>query len=819
MYSNYLKIAIRSLLKNKSQSLILIGGLAVGMAACILLLQYVTFELSYDDFHQKKENIYRVVNERFQQGQSVQKGTITYPTIGPAMKEEFPEIINATRIGYSSDFMLTIGDRIELVEPGLWVDHHFLEIFDFNLIATEDETILDETNEIVLTQALADRFYPAVKGNYQALIGENLLVDRYQEPFKIVAICEDVPENSSLQFDLLVSYASCIRYWGEQADNSWQWSDFYHYLELAEGTDPVRLEAKFPAFSERHFRGQEVSGSEEVFTLQPLDHVHLYSAGLEYEIGKISNGRAVWSMLVVAFFLVVVAWINYINLATVRSIERSKEVGIRKVVGASRAQLMWQFLMESLLVNAISLVMAIAIASLVYPWFAINFGISLDAMSFYQGNLADFYLLFFLLGLLIAGVLVSGAYPAWLLSSPHVSGVLKGVFSKNLASTGFRKGLVIFQFTMSIALISLIALVSKQIRFMSSQDLGINIDQIITINSPEMTGFDSTFIDRMNAFKGELESIPGVESAATSSRAPGERMGRIFQIRKTGVDAGEQTYTSNAINTDYSYSETYGLSPLAGRFFRKSDHNIDFNQIDKIVISKATVSMLGYPSSEEAIDQHLRFWEKDWQIVGVVPDFHQRSLHHGIEPIIFVPTYSPGNLLSLKIATTNIEETIALVQARYQQFFPGNTFQYNFLDDSFSRLYLSDIRFGNILSFFTLLTIIIASLGLFGLASYTTLLRTKEIGVRKVLGATSINIIALLNKDFMKLIGIAIVTAVPLSWYFMEKWLEEFAYHIKIDWSIFIVASVLAISIAFITVSFHSIKAALANPVNSLRNE
>ena len=819
MLYNHLKIALRQLLKNKTQSFILIGGLTIGMATCILLLQYVNFEWSFDNFHSKKENIYRVVNERFQNGKSVQKGTITYPTIGPALMEELPEVKNATRIAYSSDIMVTHGARIEPIEPGLWVDAHFFEIFDFKLLASNGLQLLDETNELVLTRQLADRYFPTAKGNYEAILGQELHIRRYPDPFKIVGICEDIPPNSSLQFELLLSYASCIRYWGEGADNSWTWSDFYHYLELESGTDVAALEAKLTGFSKRHFNGTEVSGSEEVFTLQALKDAHLYSSDLEYEIGQTANGRAIWSLLILAFFILLIAWINYVNLSSVRAIERAKEVGVRKVMGATRSQLVRQFFSEALLVNFASLLLALGLVQILNPWFATNFGIEPRGLSFLEGNVFNVYLLVTLLGLILLGIVVSGFYPAWLLSSPHISSVLKGVFAKDFGGAKLRKGLVIFQFTMSIALITATWLVSRQIHFMSQQDLGIAIDQIMTINAPQMSQWDSTFITRMNTFKKELTKIPGIHSAATSSRAPGEGMGRVFQIQKVGEGDLAPSFTSNFINADFEYAKTYGLTPISGRFFRESDHSPDWEALDKIVVNEAAIKMFGYTNSETAINQRLRFWDKDWHIVGVLPDFHQRSLHHGIEPIIFVPTYSPGNLLSLNVSPKNIEAIIAQIKTSYQQFFPGNTFHYTFLDERFQRLYEADQRFGNVLSFFTLLTILIACLGLFGLASYTTFLRTKEIGVRKILGASSASIVALLSKDFLQLVLVAIVLATPLAWFVMDWWLQGFAYHIAIRWWIFVLAGIVALSIAFLTISIQSVRAALANPVEALKIE
>lgn len=819
MFQNNLKIALRNLFKNKTQSTILISGLTIGMAACILLLQYVNFELSFDDFHSKKESIYRVVNERFQNGKSVQKGTITYPTIGPAMLKDYPEIENTTRIGYSSDLMVTIDDRVEPVEPGLWVDEHFLEIFDFKILASEDLVPLDETNEIILTQTLADKFFPTAKGNYAAIVGETLQLDRYGDPFKIVAICEDVPANSTIEFDLLVSYASMIRYFGEGSDNSFTNSDFYHYLELKEGTDANALAAKFEDFSQRYFKGSEVSGSEEVFSLQPLAAAHLYSNDLEYEIGRTINGRAVWSLLIIAFFILLIAWVNYVNLSSVRAIERSKEVGVRKVIGATRSQLVRQFLAEAMAVNGMSLLLAFGLVQLLVPWFAQNFNVSATALSFFAGGGMNGYLALALLGLIIGGVFISGFYPAWLLSSPHVATVLKGNFSKNLGKGWLRKGLVVFQFTMSIALISATWLVSKQIDYMSEQDLGFQVDQIMMVNSPELTAFDSTFIDRMNTLKTEFAKSPNINSATTSSRLPGERTGRIFQIRKVGSGDSEQTFTCNFIGADFEYAKTYGLEPLAGRFFRANDHSPSFNDLKNVVITQEMVKMLGYSNNEKAVGERLNFFGKDWTIVGVMPDFHQRSLHFGVKPLLFAPFYSTGNPLSINISGQNLDATIAHVKSVYEDFFPGNTFQYDFLNADFQRLYEADRRFGNILTFFTLLTIFIACLGLFGLASYTTFLRTKEIGVRKILGASVTSIITLLSFDFLKLVVIAILFAVPIAWLTMDHWLQDFAYRIELQWWMFVVAGIVAVGIAFVTVSFQSVQAAFANPVKSLKTE
>ncbi|MEL7120751.1 MAG: FtsX-like permease family protein, partial [Bacteroidota bacterium] len=428
------------------------------------------------------------------------------------------------------------------------------------------------------------------------------------------------------------------------------------------------------------------------------------------------------------------------------------------------------------------------------------------------------YLLATLLGLVLLGVLISGSYPAWILSSSQVSTVLKGIANKNNGSAWLRKILVVFQFTMSIGLIVVTWMVSNQIQYMSNQELGVKIDQVLSINSPQQSRWDSTFIDRMNTFKTELSKHPNIVSAATSSRTPGHRMGRIFQLSKLGQGNTEQTYTTNFINVDFEFAETFGIEPVSGRFFEASDHNYNWDAVNKLVLNQSAVEMLGY-NDQTVLDKQLRFSGKDWRVIGVLPNYHQQSLHHSIEPILFIPSYSNGNPVSIHIEGGDLESTIAYIQTTYKSFFPGNTFDYYFLDEYFQRLYEAETRFVQILSFFTILAILVACLGLLGLASYTTYLRTKEIGIRKVLGATSSSIVALLSKDFLRLIAIAPLIAAPLAYLFLNQWLANFAYRTDINWWVFLLSGLGAILIAFTTISLQSIKAATANPVKSLRSE
>lgn len=818
MWKNYIKIALRSLSKNKLHTSILVTGLAIGMAACLLILQYVSFELSFDQFHNNKDNIYRVINNRFQEGQMIQRGTITYPTIGPAMQKDFPEVLRNARIYYNSDMLVRYKDKQIAIEPGLYSNNDFFKIFDFNILAGDRNNLLAATNEVVLTASLARKVFDLVDDNFNAIIGKSIELDNDADPYKITGVCADPPANSLLSFDLMASYPTIVRYFGEQADNSWTFSDFYHYLELEPGTDVAALEAKFAAFSERYFKGSEVSGSQEEFELQPLTDAHLYSSDLEYEIGMTNNGRMVWSLLLIAFFILLIAWINYINLSSIRAIERAKEVGVRKVIGAAKGQLVQQFLTEALVINALSAILAIGLVYTAQPLFNSILETELSMTHLVGGHDAQNYLLFGLMSLLLLGILSSGTYPAWLLSRQDTANVLKGLFQKSKNSAYLRKGLVIFQFTASIALVVGTLLVYQQIQYMSKKDLGVNVEQIIRIAPPTLSNFDSTFIDKVNTFKATLTQYPNITSATMSNRVPGQRMGRFFDLKNINNPAPEPL-SSNFINADFSYAETYSLTPVAGRFFEPSDHNTDGALVDKVVLNESAVKLLNFASPEAAIGEPVQFFNKRWTVVGVLPDFHQMSLHTAIEPITFIPYYGTYNAISARILPQDIDRTLAQIQSQYETFFPGNVFAYSFLDERVQSLYQTDLNFGNLLLFFTFLAILIACLGILGLASYTTFLKTKEIGIRKVLGASVVGIVGLLTKDLLKLVLVSAVLAAPLAWYAMNAWLQDFHYRIDIQWWVFVLAGILAISIAFLTVGLQSFKAALSNPVEALKNE
>ncbi|MEZ5039447.1 MAG: ABC transporter permease [Saprospiraceae bacterium] len=814
MFKHYLKSALRSFFKHKRFTFVNVLGLAIGMGACLLLLEYVSFERSFDGFHENANQLYRVVNHRFKNGESVQLGTITYPPIGYLMAEEFPEVVRASRLTIGNSINIHTGDQqMIFIEDLLFVDNNFFQLLSYPLIAGDKTSMLAETNTVVISESRARQFF----GNEVALsslIGKTIYFNDIQ--LSIKGICEDFPPNTILQYDFFISFATFVNF-NPPADNSLTFSDFYHYLELAPGTDVAALEAKFADFSQRHFNGEEVSGSEEKFYLQPLKDAHLHSTDLEYEIGTTSNGQSVWAMLWIAFFILVLAWINYVNLATIRAIERSREVGVRKIVGARRGQLVGQFLSEAILINVSAFLVAVQLVQLARRQLANLLDTELQNSFLWNGG-GSLALLLLVFAAFILGVLITGSYPAFILSGFKMSNILKGKFQQAGNGQFLRKGLIVFQFAVSIALMAGTMLVYRQISYMNKQDLGVAIDQTLILNGPSVTPFDSNFIHRMNSFKDELAKIPGVSAAATSSRTPGMSTGRIFDVRPSVINM-ENSYSANFINIDYSYAEVYEIPAISGRNFRPTDHNYRGNLVKNIIINEAAVKLFGFESPEKAINEQLTMGERQWDIIGVLPDFHQRSLQYKIEPIIFFPFYDAGHYISIKMENAAVAPTLAAVEKQFESFFPGNSFNTFFLDEAFQRNYESEVSFGKVLLFFTFLAIMVACLGLFALVSYTTFLRSKEIGIRKVLGASVGSIVGLLSQDFLKLILLATLIAIPVAWYGLSLWLRDFAYQTTIPWWLFALVGLVALSIGILTIGGQSLKAALANPVQAIKQD
>lgn len=819
MIKNYFKTAWRNLTKNKTFSFINIAGLSIGMAACLMILQYVSFQLSFDQFNKNADDIYRVYNDRYQNGKLIQHGTITYSAIGKAMQDDFPEVVNHSRVvSFTKEIVSYKTKKIGNLTV-LAVDNSFLSMFTYSLTAGNAQTALQEPNSFIISETLARKLFNVRDDNYSSVIGKEVVGGNDSLPYKITGVCKDAPENSHLQFDVLLSYITLYsgpHPW-KDADYSFTDSDFWHYIQLRHGANYKALEAKFAAFSERHFQGNKVSGSVEKFYLQPLSKAHLYS-DFEYEIGNTASATVVWGLLIIAALIIVIAWVNYINLATAKSMERAKEVGVRKVAGATKQQLIKQFLTESFIINIIALLIALLIVILAQNSFNNLVQHQLSLSYLFAKGLNGYNVTAALIALIIAGIVISGFYPAFVLSSFKPILVLKGKYTTSKKGILLRKALVIGQFAITVALIIGSFVVYKQIQYVNDQNLGFNMSQILIVKGPELTQWDSTFIGRQNAFAAELKQIPNVIGAAYSWRLPGDELGRQFDIRRADAPAGTHfTVRNNGISPDFI--DLYQMKLLGGRNFVATDYNTDWNKLHNLIVTENTTKLLGFKSVNDAIGKQVITGNHTYDIVGVVADFHQKSLRYPIEPTMFYPASGTWTPFSVKVNPANLSSTIAAIKKKYDGFFPGNLFDYFFLDEHFNEQYANDQLFGKVFAIFSGFAIFIASLGLLGLSLFATAQRTKEIGVRKVLGASVSNIVVLLSKDFIKLVLIAFLIASPVAWYIMHNWLNDFAYRINISWWIFFAAGLLAVMIALITISFQAIRAAVANPVKSLRTE
>jgi putative ABC transport system permease protein len=817
MFTNYFKTAWRNLVKNKLFALINIAGLSIGMAACMLILQYVSFEFSYDRFNEHARDLYRVANDRYQNGKLIQHGTITYSAIGKAMQDDYAEVINHTRVMPVGPSIITYQNKKLGEQEGLAVDNSFLFMFSYPLLAGDKQTALKDAYDLIISQSMANKIFG--NANPESLIGKAITIGRDSTLCRITGVCEDAPENSHLHFDFLLSYSTV--YLGSmqytQADYDFTQSDFWHYIQLKPGTNYRTLEAKLPGFSKRHFQGNKVSGSDEVFHLQPLLKAHLYS-DYEYEIGRTSSSVVVWGLLIIAAFIVIIAWVNYINLATAKSMERAKEVGVRKVAGATREQLVRQFLTESFLINLTALTVALIVVLLVQQPFNNLIQHHLSLSYLFKKDLTGFNISVGLIMGLLLGVVASAFYPAFVLSSFKPILVLKGKLTASHKGIVFRKVLVVGQFAITVGLIIGAFVVYRQIRFVNEQNLGMNISQVLIVKPPELTRFDSDFIPRENSFTNQLKQFPHVQAAASSWNVVGGDIGRSFNVRRTDQD--EKVHlTMRHSGIGVGYIDLYKLKLLAGRAFDNADYNFDYNKLHNLVVNESAVKLLGYRSPQDAIGKTIMRGQKEWTIVGVVNDYHQKSLRYPIEPTMFFPAYSSDGPISVRVDTKDLTATIAAIKKSFESFFPGNLFDYYFLDERFNSQYKDDQLFGKVFAIFAGFAIFIACLGLLGLSLFTTTQRTKEIGVRKVLGASVSNIVFLLSKDFIRLVIIAFLVASPLAWFIMQSWLNNFAYRINIGFTVFLVAGLVAVLVALATISFQTIKTAIANPVKSLRTE
>jgi putative ABC transport system permease protein len=802
MLKNYLNSIIRYTSRNKGFTFINIFGLAIGMMACMMITQYVLHELSFDNFHANKDYIYRLQQDRYDKGQLSTRWAAGNLGIGPDLKANFPEINAYVRMREAKGIIAT-GDIYFNEDRIYFASEDFFKMFSIPLLVGQDTAVLKRPYTMVVSSSFAKKYF----GNEDP-VGKTLRRNG-ETDFEVTGVFEDVPANSHFDFDALLSFATLpILY--KDPMTTWNSDGYMTYVQFQPNADIEAFKRKLPIYIEKKI-GEEYKrfNAGLVINLQKLTDIHLDSDFIG-EFKANGNRQSTYFLGIVALLILAIAWINYINLSTAKSIERAREVGVRKVMGSFRKQLVHQFLFESLLLNIVSVLIAIALVGALTPWISELTGREFN-LSLFQNPMFWSWTIV----LVIVGASLSGLYPAFILSGYKPVEVLKGRFKNSSSGVSFRKGMVITQFVASITLLVGTFTVYRQISYMQNQELGINIDQTLIISSPRVAESDSINEQKYEVFKNRMTQYPEVSGVAASTCVPGRKPDwNAGGVRRLSQSEGEANQY-RIILTDGDYAQLYGLEAIAGRTFSTEVPAEDKN----IVLTESALHLMGFKNAPESLNDQVYFWGDTFKIVGVVKDFHQESLKKAYDPIIFRYYKAPPGFYSVKVKSANMKSTISAFEKEWKEIFPGNPFNFFFLDEYYNNQYKSDMQFGKIFAVFSTLAIFIACLGLFGLSSLTVVQRTKEIGVRKVLGASVVNVLTLVNKDYLILLLISIIGAVPLAWWIMSSWLSEFANRISLSWWLFFLPSLIVVLIALITVSFLTLRSALRNPVKALRYE
>ena len=785
MFKNYLNVAFRSILRNKGFTFINVFGLAVGMACCIILFLYVQYESSFDKFHDKADQIYRIISQNEDDG-GVDRFVMTPAPLAPALLQDFPEVQKAVRFSYGG---LEVTHRgLRFYERTFFADSEVFDMFNFPLIKGDPQTALNDPYALLFSERMADKYFPG-----EEPVGKSLILDG-NHTYNVVGVFKDIPPNSHLQFDLLGSF----QHFHQRHQTSWGISNYLTYVLLSENTDVDAFQAKMLDFIDK-YRGKEVREKYRLnYLFQPLSKIHLYS----HWRGELQPGTRVSSLYIfsaVGLFLLLLACFNYINMSLAKSTNRGIEVGIRKVIGANRGQLTIQFLTQSSLVTLLSLPLTILLIELILPLFnslsgkhlAVNYGRNLS-------------LLFFVTGIVFFTGLVSGLYPSLFLSSLQPIKILKGMFRDSFNVSLFRKSLVVLQFTISTVFIVCTLIIVGQLRFMHTKELGLDREYVVMIPIHE-----KEILQRYETVKNELLKGNSVVSVSATTFYPGQTWRQNFW--KEGQP--EDTYPQvRWISVDHDFIKTMGIELKEGR-----DFSLDFaSDVNKAyILNETAVRELGLNSP---LGKAFEIVERG-KIIGVVKDFHFLSLHSEIEPVVLVLYPEGFNQFAVRIRSENIPETLSFLEETWNSLAVEQAFEYRFLDQEFDALYKSEMRLEKIFTWVSILSVLIACLGLFGLASYAVERRTKEIGIRKVLGASSSRLIWLLSREFTLWVLLANVFAWPVAYFIMQQWLKNFAYRAPLGLWIFLLSGFLALGIAVLTVFIQSYRAAISDPVNTLRYE
>lgn len=802
MLSNYLKIGFRNLIKQRSFTVVNVIGLAFGLSSFLLISEYVRFERSYDTFHEEAENLYRLSTLELVNGKVNSKDAMAYQQGARVLYEELPEISNFTTTYTLDGITFRKGTKVFKEKNIVTADTNFLEIFTYPIISGSVRDMLKEPYSIVLTKSKAEFYF-----GDEDPVGQTIeLLDDFNRSCLVTGVIEDVPDNTHYNFDILISHRTLEKRWDF---TSWNANNYYGYVVLEEGAEYEQVNNKVRGLSQKYL-GEETTS---IFDISPVTDIYLKS-DYTYESSIPGNENAVIFMSIISIFILIIAWVNYINLSTARAMQRAKEVGMRKVIGAYRRQLLAQFLLESMLVNLVAALVGLLISEAVLPFYNSLIGTTLTSHVWNYPPFMQKLFIFF-----IIGTLVSGFYPALVLSNFPPITTLKGSFNTSKAGVKLRKGLVIFQFATSIVLIAGTFTVYRQLNFMQSRDLGISIDYVVGLLLPDFDDEEAeSFLSSVQAFKDEMGSHSAIEAIGATSNLPGGTSADINsttnEMRLVGISDYIAGTTYMQWNDDH-FLEAVGMTLVHGRNFDRT------NPADSqaVMVNQAFLRKFDLPDEEKALNEIVDVgWGGGFRIIGIVKDYNRMSLKAPVEPTVYMPDLNPSNLV-IKLKPEQYRVGLDFLEEKWRQHFPDNPIDYSFLDQRFDSLYQQDKRFGEVYLIFSVLAILIATLGLFGLTSFIATQRTKEVGVRKVLGASVPSIIGIFFKDFITLLMIAAIIGVPAVYFSMSLWLEGYAYRIDFPWLFAALAVIIVIAFALLTVGVQTFKVAVLNPANTLKYE
>lgn len=808
MIKNQLKIAWRNLLKNKGYASINIIGLAIGMACALLIILYIKDELSYDQYHVNKDRIYRVIHGSKQEGATSNSDAASYhyqvwgnAPVGAALKADFPEVQEIVQFSGQVSMLLKHDEKAFQEERVFFADSTTFDVFSWKLLAGDPKTALTAPYSAVLTESTAKKYFGNENPIGKTLEGSSTGGRANPGVYTVTGVMQDVPSASHFSFDALMSMSSFRQSWAMPFEN-WGYVDFYTYFLVPTDYDIAQLTAKIPAFLKRHHASED--GSYTI-TFEPLLSAYLHSAA-DRQPGTTGSMQNLYIFAIIGGFILCIACANFMNLATSRSMERAKEVGVRKVVGAGRKSLIGQFMGESLAMVGVAAVLALVLVFAALPWMEAFAGKRFDLSAVLNGHILPIFLL-----IALATGLLAGSYPALVLAGFKPVAVLKGTFKTAPKGAGLRQGMVVFQFGLSIALIAGTLIVFSQLNLLQHKSLGFKQEQMLVIDF----NYDQQVMNNLEAIKNTMLGETEVRSVSASRSVPGS----YFPNAGTEIESpeGAMVHQSPSLyEVDVDFIPHFGIEMAAGRAYSR---DFPADTAHALVINEAAARLWGYADPAAIIGKRFSQWGKEGQVIGVVKDFNYLSLHRKVEPLALRLEPMSSRFLTLNVQSTDLPQTVAKLDRLWARLAPNRPFIYSFLDQSFNKQYEADFRFRRLFTAFSGLALFIACLGLLGLATYTAQQRTKEIGVRKVLGASTTNIVRLLSFDFVRLVLIAVLIATPAAWWAMNKWLENFAYHIDIQWWMFGMAGISAIVIALATVGWQAIRAAVANPVDSLRDE